>query len=91
VRETLPEGFQRSEFLLEKGAIDMIVSRNDMRCQVVDLLCMLTHKPRPEGIEEELQELANTVLEEKAPEVENIEKEPKKKKNKTDDKKDTKK
>jgi acetyl-CoA carboxylase carboxyl transferase subunit beta len=65
VRETLPEGFQRSEFLLEKGAIDMIVSRNDMRCQVVDLLCMLTHKPRPEGVEEELQQLANTTLEEK--------------------------
>ena len=59
VRETLPEGFQRSEFLLEKGAIDMIVSRNDMRCSVIDLLCMLTHKPRPEGIEEELQQLAN--------------------------------
>ena len=31
VRETLPEGFQRSEFLLEKGAIDMIVDRRDMR------------------------------------------------------------
>ena len=60
VRETLPEGFQRSEFLLEKGAIDMIVSRNDMRCKVIDLLCMLTHKPRPDGIDEELQELVNT-------------------------------
>ncbi len=31
VRETLPEGFQRSEFLLEHGAIDMIVDRRDMR------------------------------------------------------------
>lgn len=31
VRETLPEGFQRSEFLLEKGAIDMIVDRREMR------------------------------------------------------------
>ncbi len=60
VRETLPEGFQRSEFLLEKGAIDMIVSRNDMRCSVIDLLCMLTHKPRPEGIDEELKALANS-------------------------------
>ena len=31
VREKLPEGFQRSEFLLEKGAIDMIVKRSEMR------------------------------------------------------------
>jgi acetyl-CoA carboxylase carboxyl transferase subunit beta len=64
VRETLPEGFQRSEFLLEKGAIDMIVSRNDMRCKVIDLLCMLTHKPRPEGVEEELMELVNAEFDE---------------------------
>ena len=47
VRETLPEGFQRSEFLLEKGAIDMIVNRNNMRASVADLLAMLQHKPRP--------------------------------------------
>jgi len=47
VRETLPEGFQRSEFLLEKGAIDMIVSRNDMRASIADLLAMLQHKSRP--------------------------------------------
>ena len=33
VRETLPEGFQRSEFLLEHGALDMIVDRRDMRDQ----------------------------------------------------------
>ena len=33
VREKLPEGFQRSEFLLEKGAIDMIVDRRQMRRQ----------------------------------------------------------
>jgi len=50
VRETLPEGFQRSEFLLEKGAIDMIVSRNDLRASVADLLAMLQHKPRPEAL-----------------------------------------
>ena len=62
VREILPEGFQRSEFLLEKGAIDKIVSRNDMRCEVVDLLCMLTHKPRPEGVDEEIQEHENIEL-----------------------------
>ena len=41
VRETLPEGFQRSEFLLEKGAIDMIVSRHDMRSKIYHLLDLL--------------------------------------------------
>lgn len=43
VRETLPEGFQRSEFLLEHGALDMIVDRNNMRDQLHELLCILTH------------------------------------------------
>ncbi|MCY7295248.1 acetyl-CoA carboxylase, carboxyltransferase subunit beta [Alteromonas sp. a30] len=38
VRETLPEGFQRSEFLLEKGAIDMIVDRRQMRDKLFGLL-----------------------------------------------------
>ncbi len=42
VGETLPEGFQRSEFLLEHGAIDMIVDRREMRDTVADLLAMLT-------------------------------------------------
>jgi len=47
VRETLPEGFQRSEFLLEHGAIDMIVDRREM-CEVVaSLLAMLTGQPAP--------------------------------------------
>jgi len=41
VREKLPEGFQRSEFLLEKGAIDMIVDRRQMRETLADLLGML--------------------------------------------------
>jgi acetyl-CoA carboxylase carboxyl transferase subunit beta len=41
VRETLPEGFQRSEFLLEHGAIDMIVDRRDMRDKIYSLLSML--------------------------------------------------
>jgi len=47
VRETLPEGFQRSEFLLEKGAIDMIVDRNRMRETIADLVAMLSHRPSP--------------------------------------------
>lgn len=46
VRETLPEGFQRSEFLLDKGAIDMIVDRRDMRDRIASLLGMLTQKPQ---------------------------------------------
>ena len=44
VRETLPEGFQRSEFLLEHGALDMIVDRKDIRDQIHQLLCILLHK-----------------------------------------------
>jgi acetyl-CoA carboxylase carboxyl transferase subunit beta len=43
VRETLPEGFQRSEFLLEHGAIDMIVDRREMRERIASLLAILTH------------------------------------------------
>ncbi len=45
VRETLPEGFQRSEFLLEKGAIDMIVHRHDLR----DTVHRLLHALHPHG------------------------------------------
>jgi len=41
VRETLPEGFQRSEFLLEHGAVDMIIDRRQMRDRLHDLLAML--------------------------------------------------
>ena len=41
VREKLPEGFQRSEFLLEHGAIDMIVDRREMRDRVANVLSML--------------------------------------------------
>jgi len=41
VRETLPEGFQRSEFLLEHGAIDMIVDRREMREKIASILAML--------------------------------------------------
>ncbi|OTA20426.1 acetyl-CoA carboxylase subunit beta [Xenorhabdus beddingii] len=47
VREKLPEGFQSSEFLLEKGAIDMIVRRPEMREKVASLIAMLTHQPQP--------------------------------------------
>ncbi len=43
VHETLPEGFQRSEFLLEHGAIDLIVDRREMRERIASLLAILTH------------------------------------------------
>jgi len=41
----LPEGFQRSEFLLEHGAIDMVVDRRDLRDRIVSLVLMLSNKP----------------------------------------------
>jgi acetyl-CoA carboxylase carboxyl transferase subunit beta len=41
VREKLPEGFQRSEFLLQTGAIDMIVDRREMRTTVARSIAML--------------------------------------------------
>ncbi len=44
VREKLPEGFQRSEFLLEHGAVDMIVDRREMRDRIARMLSMLTHR-----------------------------------------------
>lgn len=44
VQQKLPEGFQSSEFLLEHGAIDMIVDRRDMRDKVYGLLAMFTHR-----------------------------------------------
>jgi acetyl-CoA carboxylase carboxyl transferase subunit beta len=47
VRETLPDGFQKSEFLLDHGAIDMIVSRHNMRATVGRLLSAMTQKPSP--------------------------------------------
>ncbi len=47
VRETLPEGFQRSEFLLEKGAIDMIVDRREMRDRLAAVLALLLRIPAP--------------------------------------------
>ncbi len=47
VREKLPEGFQRAEFLVEKGAIDMIVDRRQLRDTLARLLASLQRKPPP--------------------------------------------
>jgi acetyl-CoA carboxylase carboxyl transferase subunit beta len=43
VRQTLPEGFQRSEFLLEKGAIDIIMDRRELRDRISAILAKLMH------------------------------------------------
>ena len=45
VRETLPEGFQRAEFLLQHGAIDMIVDRREMRDKIANLITLLLKQP----------------------------------------------
>jgi acetyl-CoA carboxylase carboxyl transferase subunit beta len=41
VRQTLPEGFQRAEFLLEKGAVDLIVDRRDLKQKLATLMGLL--------------------------------------------------
>jgi acetyl-CoA carboxylase carboxyl transferase subunit beta len=48
VRQTLPEGFQRSEFLLEHGAVDMIVDRRELRDRIANMLAVLGHQPAPQ-------------------------------------------
>ena len=50
VREKLPEGFQRSEFLLEKGAIDMILDRRQMREKISAMLALMTGGQRPRAV-----------------------------------------
>ncbi len=48
IRQKLPKGFQRSEFLLEHGAIDMIIHRSHMRDRVASILAKLTGQPAPQ-------------------------------------------
>jgi acetyl-CoA carboxylase carboxyl transferase subunit beta len=56
VREKLPEGFQRSEFLLEKGAIDMILDRRQMREKISSMLALMTGGQRPRVVSGEVLE-----------------------------------
>jgi acetyl-CoA carboxylase carboxyl transferase subunit beta len=59
VREKLPEGFQRSEFLQEHGAIDMIIDRREMREKISDILSMLMSgrtKPAVDAVVETIVE-----------------------------------
>ena len=59
VRQTLPEGFQRSEFLLTQGAIDMILDRRALRDRIACIIAKLTHQDHPK----------NVPIEEKEPKV----------------------
>jgi acetyl-CoA carboxylase carboxyl transferase subunit beta len=54
VREKLPEGFQRSEFLLEKGAVDMIVDRRQLRDKISALLELMSGGERPKPVSGEV-------------------------------------
>jgi acetyl-CoA carboxylase carboxyl transferase subunit beta len=54
VREKLPEGFQRSEFLLQKGAVDMIVDRRNLRDNIAAMLALLTGGRRAKPVDGEL-------------------------------------
>jgi acetyl-CoA carboxylase carboxyl transferase subunit beta len=61
VRQVLPEGFQRSEFLLEHGAIDMILDRRQMRTRLASILRILMHREvidEPEATIEDVEEIA---------------------------------
>ncbi|WP_417534136.1 acetyl-CoA carboxylase, carboxyltransferase subunit beta [Marinobacterium stanieri] len=53
VREKLPEGFQRSEFLLEHGQVDMIISRGEMPTRIASILRKLNNLPAQDVVEEE--------------------------------------
>jgi acetyl-CoA carboxylase carboxyl transferase subunit beta len=55
VRETLPEGFQRSEFLLEHGAIDQICDRRELRDRLATLLALMMKQPQPQEDEPVLE------------------------------------
>jgi len=50
IRETLPEGFQRAEYLLEHGMIDMVVHRRDLRATIINLLRLLRDKRPPAAV-----------------------------------------
>jgi len=56
VRETLPEGFQRSEFLLQKGAVDMIMDRRNMRDDIGAMLAILSSGSLPKPVTGELMQ-----------------------------------
>ncbi len=71
VREKLPAGFQRSEFLLDHGAVDLIISRREMRDRLHNILCLLTDDTKFIALEEEIVEVSELATEQEIePEVE---------------------
>ncbi|OSN06045.1 acetyl-CoA carboxylase subunit beta [Lonsdalea iberica] len=66
VREKLPPGFQRSEFLVEKGAIDMIIRRPEMRYKLATILAKLTNHPEPQPEVEEQRPTASSESQDEA-------------------------
>lgn len=52
IRQTLPDGFQRSEFLLQHGAIDCIIDRRQMRATIARMLAKMMQKPAIEALDE---------------------------------------
>jgi acetyl-CoA carboxylase carboxyl transferase subunit beta len=54
IREKLPDGFQRSEYLMEHGMVDMVVSRLEMRSTIARLLKMLLKVPEQKVLEPEI-------------------------------------
>ena len=71
IRQKLPKGFQRSEFLLEHGAIDMIVHRMEMRDTIGRLLAKLTQLPAPaEPVEDIVKEVEELPPEDPGPDAE---------------------
>ncbi|MBB3809759.1 acetyl-CoA carboxylase, carboxyltransferase subunit beta [Pseudochelatococcus contaminans] len=52
IREKLPEGFQRAEYLHEHGMVDLVVSRHEMKSTLARICRFLTHQPKPPVVEE---------------------------------------
>jgi len=72
IREKLPEGFQRSEYLKEHGMVDMVVPRTELKSTISDLLTIFMHLPKAETEEEEEQtteEMVDDVIEASAEKV----------------------
>lgn len=61
IGQTLPEGFQRSEFLLDHGVIDMIVDRRELKLCVAQLLAKLTHQPMPQNQLQESEQSSENI------------------------------
>jgi acetyl-CoA carboxylase carboxyl transferase subunit beta len=60
IREKLPEGFQRAEYLRDHGMVDMVVHRHEMRSTLARLCRLLTRAPAQESVSKPLPEVAVT-------------------------------